>query len=162
MNVRTWVIRWFSPKLIGTVLIPAIALAASDNGTLTVGKGVSSTVQQPSLYICASGYQSPSLGSYSPTGLSGGKTVHALWDFDVGGGNPSCPTPVSSFFSAAGFSSNPGQSWTTSVTCGGVSKTGASATYSYSGGIASWQWSSTFGFNAKPLGSNVSCTIVHN
>jgi hypothetical protein len=161
MNVTTWVIRWFSPKLIGMALIPALALAASDNGTLTVGK-VATLLIPPSVWACKSGFESAStLGSYSPTGLTGGKAVSILEDVDAGS-TSSCTNPVSALLSVTGFSSSPGQSWTTSVTCGGVSKTGASASYSYSGGTASWTWSSTFGFKAKPVGSNVSCMIVHN
>lgn len=52
---------------------------------------------------------------------------------------------------------------TLGITSNGVTNTPASATYSYSSGVAHWIWDSShhFGFLSK-FGSNVSCSIVHN
>jgi hypothetical protein len=131
---------------------PVIAFAASDNGTLTVGAGGA----EP---LCDYGFFG-SIGSYSPTGLTGGKTVAGLWDWHSG---PTCSNP-SGHFEASGFSSDPGQSWLTSVTCNGVTKTGAATNhYSYGSGRAEWDWTlnGPFGFSSK-IGTQLSCTIVHN
>jgi len=143
--------RWL-PLVASFGIIPMIALAASDNGTITVGAIVGTP-------ICSWGYVPPSTGSYSPTGLTGGKTVAYLFVIAAG---PSCTGAPTGDFGASGFSSNPGQSWLTSVACNGTTKTGATATYSYSSGTAQWSWSSTtWGFPAK-VGSQLACTIVHN
>jgi hypothetical protein len=43
-------------------------------------------------------------------------------------------------------STNPGAGVFTSIHANGFTKTSASATYTYSGGIATWSWTSSFGF----------------
>lgn len=133
-----------------------IAAASSDTGTLLVGEISSTTCSGtgrplPYYYGFTS---SPAVGSYSPTGLAGGKTVIKLFDY------LSCGALSELWIS--GFSSNPGQSWLSSVACNGVTNTGAGAfDFSYNSGTASWVWNDRFGFQSK-YGSNVSCTIVHN
>jgi hypothetical protein len=131
---------------------PMIALAASDDGTITVGSsGCPGTIE-------VWGY-SGSIGSYSPTGLTRGKTVASLFTLGVGA---SCTGTFSGHLSVSGFSSDPGQSWLTSVACNGTTKTGATATYSYGSGSALWSWSATsWGFTLK-VGSQLGCTIVHS
>lgn len=131
------------------------AFASTDNGTLTVGR---TTVSCGGPTLTFSGYSVPlAIGSYSPTGLTGGKTVTGVWDLTGGCG-------TSSTLQVSGFSSNPGSSWLTSITCNGVTNlASAVSTFSYSGGGASWTWNSTtFGIWAKSVGANVSCTIVHS
>lgn len=131
---------------------PMIALAASDDGTITVG--ISPCAETVRLW----GY-SGSIGSYSPTGLTGGKTVAGLFAIVVG---PSCTGTLTGDLFVSGFSSDPGQSWLTSVACNGTTKTGATATYSYHSGSAEWSWSATsWGFQSK-VGSQLGCTIVHS
>jgi hypothetical protein len=131
---------------------PMIALAASDNGTITVG----STTCLGSIEWW--GYLG-GIGSYSPTGLTGGKTVAALYTIVTG---PSCTGALNGQFEVSGFSSDPGQSWLTSVACNGTTKSGTTATYSYSSGTAHWSWSLTsWGFPSK-VGSQLGCTIVHS
>jgi len=130
-----------------------LALAASDTGTLLVGATSGGACHQ-----ILSGFDSPlSVGSYSPTGLTGGKTVTVVVDslFPFGG--------CSNFsgLNVSGFSSDPGKSWLTSITCNGVTDSGSSASYGYSGGLASWTWSTLFGFTGHS-GTNYSCTIVHS
>lgn len=133
---------------------PMSALAASDNGTITVG---STTCTGTFEFWGYTG--SPGIGSYSPTGLTGGKTVAGLFAFVVG---PSCTGTLTGDLLLSGFSSDPGQSWLTSVACNGTTKTGATATYSYSSGSAQWSWSATsWGFPLK-VGSQLGCTIVHS
>lgn len=136
-------------------ITPMIALAATDDGTITVGK-----FGGGGLPLCFWGYSSSSIafGSYSPTGLTGGRTV-AYLNTDVTG--PNCLGGFYGNFGASGFSSDPGQSWLTSVTCNGTTKLGAIATYSYSSGTAQWTWSfTTWDFPSK-AGSQFACTIVH-
>jgi hypothetical protein len=164
MNIRMRLDRWFSVKMISLFVIPAIALAASDNGTLTVGKTV--VPIDGTLWLCYSGYRGGA-GSYSPTGLTGGKTVVNLFDYNVIGTSV-CTTMSAiythnSTFRVSGFSIDPGQAWLTSATCNGIAKTGVSASsFSYSSGTATWTWSSDFNFISISSGTNVSCTISHS
>lgn len=72
-----------------------------------------------------------------------------------------CERSSFSGVSVSGFTSNPGTSWLTSVTCNGVDKSASSASFSYSSGMAEWIWSTEFGFAAK-ISDNVGCSIVHN
>jgi hypothetical protein len=135
---------------------PMIALAASDDGTITVGFAGSCSSGPPGFEEW--GYLSGGQGSYSPTGLTGGKTVVGLYALLIG---VTCIGTVNGHFAVSGFSSDPGQSWLTSVACNGTTKTGATATYSYSSGTAQWTWSATsWGFNSK-VGSQLACTIEH-
>lgn len=95
-----------------------------------------------------------SIGSYSPTGLTGGNTVAAATNI------VSCVGSVGSALEVSGFTSNPGSSWLTSITCNGVELLASAATaYSFSDGWGIWDWST--GFNLVN-GTKVSCTIVHN
>lgn len=130
-----------------------VANAASDNGTLTKGQ-LSSGCNR--YYGFGGGY-----GSYSPTGLTGGKTVGSIADWVI---LPCSGTGAAySYILVSGFSSSPGSAWLTSVTCNGVTKTGASASFSYNSGSAVWTWGGlSFGFSSLSYGTNVSCTIVHS
>jgi hypothetical protein len=132
-------------------VMPITALATTDDGVLTVGAA-------PEEPLCYYGYLG-NFGSYSPTGLTGGETVAWLADIYFGS---SCSSGVVTDFKVTGFSSNPGQSWLTSVTCGGVTKTSSTSGYSYSSGAAIWSWSSSpFGFISK-VGEQLSCEVVVN
>jgi hypothetical protein len=141
---------------------PFQLLSSTDNGTLTQS-GVS-VVCPPSGFIqTAKGYNSiagspffPVFGSYSPVTLTGGKTVKAIYDNNSAA---MCISAASSVY-IGGFSASPGASWLTSAKCNGVTRTGASATFSYSAGIASWRWSGLlFGFTGS---GSTSCTLIHN
>jgi hypothetical protein len=98
--------------------------------------------------------QASGLGSYSPTGLTGGETVAYVADTTA----TTC-FPARNQLSVSGFTSNPGATWLTSITCNGVEETGSSATFSYIGGTASWTWFSSFGFVTQ---DNYSCSIVYS
>lgn len=135
-------------------LVPMTALAASDSGTITVGS------QSVPPNLCFWGYLG-SVGSYSPTGLTGGRTVADLYTSVVG---PSCEGSLSGHLFVSGFSSYPDQSWLTSVDCNGTTKTGSTANYDYysSSGMAEWSWVSTsWGFPSN-VDSQLACTIVHS
>lgn len=135
-----------------SVLASQMAAAATDIATLT--KGYSN---------CESGYRASSMGAYSPTGLTGGTTVIHLFDyFTLPPAIGACSVGVYSWFAASGFSSNPGSSWLTSVTCNGTTKSGATASFLYQNGAALWSWQSIFGLVSLANGANTSCTIIHN
>jgi hypothetical protein len=165
MDIRKSSRGCLSSVLIGLAAIPIIAFATNDNGTLTVGKQSSHLPPPVNIWACTSGYEpTVPLGSYSPTGLTGGETVSLLTDLDTGTTSACSNLAKSSFLHVSGFSIDPGQAWITSVTCNGIEKTGISASsYSYSSGTAIWTWNgSDFGLISKSSGTNVSCTISHN
>jgi len=145
--------------LMGWIGVSPIAHAASDAATLTVGAHLTcfkSAGQMSTLY----GYFSGSFGSYSPSGLTGGKTAIEIWDSFFFGSQ--CGTEHNSVLVISGFSVDPGQDWVTSITCNGVTNDGSGAssyTYTSSTGSALWTWSQLFGLMGK---SSVSCTINHN
>ena len=158
MSAITIIGRASLPLLLASISYPEISTAASDIGTLTVAV---KDVGCPGFGVLDwSGYANGTMVSYSPTGLTGGKTVDGVYDAQT---ILHCSVSLSeSVFSVTGFSSNPGSSWLTSVECNGVTNLqSAESAYSYSGGQVTWNWSQRFGLRAKS-GSNVSCTVVHN
>jgi Spherulation-specific family 4/Divergent InlB B-repeat domain len=95
------------------------------------------------------GYDSPTIGSYTPTALSGGRTLLGFYDIGACSGGPTCAT-YNSVVTVGGFSSDPGSGWLASVSANGVTKLGSTAfSYSYSSGSATWSWSGTFGFTGS-------------
>ncbi len=106
----------------------AICAAASGkyNGTMTAGVSGAST-----------GYLASSYGSVSPSSLTDGKSLTIISDDSFNG---NCAVRVS------GFSSDPGAGYINYVAANGVSKLRTDASYSYSGGAATWVWTGSFGF----------------
>jgi len=138
--------------------VSQVAMASSDTGTLLVAQKLVRCNAGASFNSFFGYSASLSFGSYSPTGLTGGNTVTAVYDEIV---FPTCGGGAGSSLAVSGFSSNPGSTWLTSITCNGVTNNESSKTFfSYSSGVASWFWGSQFGLQSKS-GSNVSCTIVH-
>lgn len=143
---------------IGTFNPTAANASVTDNGVLLVGQngplscaplGFPGTWTLTGFYV--------TFGSYSPTGLTGGKTVAQILDRTSANG---CLIGSESHVTVSGFSANPGSSWLVSITCQGITRTGASSAFSYSGSTAFWSWSAlNFGFTN---GANVSCSITHN
>lgn len=87
------------------------------------------------------GYQSGGVGTISPATLSSGSnyvlTYSGFWDEDWTSTNG----PVADgYITIGGFPVDPGAGWLLSASVGGVSRSGASASYSYSSGTASWYW----------------------
>jgi hypothetical protein len=155
MNARTSIRRLSLFAIAVFASAPSIDQAATDNATLTVGRLVLAPCGGGSSWYTLSGYSSGAFGSYSPTGLTGGKTVLVVQEL-------TCIVAVNISVAASGFAVDPGQLWITSISCNGVTKTGLSATgFSYSGGTANWTWSGSFGLASKAVGANVSCSIVH-
>jgi hypothetical protein len=154
MSAGAFIRRFWLLALTGLITASQLAIASSsDSGTLTIGVGGGGSCGIGPLID--SGYvPGISKGSYSPTGLTGGKTVAGIIDYN------GCAT--GSELDVTGFSSNPGASWLTSISCNGVTKDGSTAAFTYSGGEGIWQWGSNFGFATLGSGTEVSCTIVHN
>lgn len=90
----------------------------------------------------------PTFGSMDTVAVAGGYTLAFLYDETVGGG---------AFLYITGFGADPGQSFFSTAVVGGVSKTSASASYSYSAGTAGWSWASTFGLD----GSGTSTVVIN-
>jgi len=141
------------------LLAPLLAVASTDNGTLTAGQraiSASCVIGPLRIPYQGIGYDAGVDGLYSPSVLTGGKGVIELEDIVSG-----ATCAVFDLFTVSGFLSNPGQSWLTSVTCNGITLNGSSASYSYTSisGQAQWSWNTKFGFSS---GSNYSCTITHS
>lgn len=84
------------------------------------------------------GFSSGSHGSRSPTTLVDGKTFAILNDDSF---SNSCALRVS------GFGADPGTAYLQYVVANGLKKDRSAASYSYSGGNATWTWAAqTFGF----------------
>ncbi len=135
------------------VVVSKISPDYTTAATLTAGALVSAC-RHGSFTI--TGYsKSPAIGTYVPTGLTGGQTVIDV--VDVTGGP--CGA-ANSELAVSGFTANPGTTWLTSITCNGVKQTTTGATFGYSSGTASWIWS---GANFKFVsGTKYSCSIVYS
>jgi hypothetical protein len=156
MTLNRWIERLWVIALIGLLAGPSFAVAGTEDvGVLTVGHAYDGNCGGHGLQY--SGFNAAlSSGSYSPTGLTGGKTVVLVADF----AQIFCGVDLT-FLKVSGFSTDPGSSWLTSITCNGI--TNVPAGYWFSGNTATWQWSSKrFGLAPLADGTNVSCAIVHN
>jgi hypothetical protein len=152
-STRTAKLTVLSIVMTGFLIASQLAIASSDSGTLTPGLKVS-VCPPPQGVLLATGYISGEFGTYSPIKLTGGDTVFEIYDI-AGCGD----TPLVSYLVVEGFSSDPGSSWLSAITCKGVEKLAPSATYGFRSGAATWLWAnSVFGFSN---GHQVSCTIVH-
>lgn len=88
----------------------------------------------------------PSVGSMASASLSGGKTLSNFYD-RLSGSNYSF---VYAEVAISGFGADPGKGWLVSAGALNQTKTGATATYAYSAGVATWHWTSPWGFNGAP------------
>ena len=102
------------------------------------------------------GFESGFGGSMAPTTTSNGYTYQAFFDsqysIQAGEGYKSTQLLIS------GFTADPGQAWLTSATAPGATLTGSAATYSYTGGVATWRWTTGPYFGGS---GSFTCTIVH-
>ena len=115
----------------------------NDAGTMTEGGISSGPVNILGFFQGTINY-----GSYTPTALTGGKTLIDFVDTDSNG-----------TVEVSGFTSDPGAGWLLSATGRGTTKLGSAATYSYSAGTATWQWTnSPFGFQTS---GTTSCIVSH-
>ena len=94
------------------------------------------------------------IGSVSPATTAGGKSYDLFADFIP-------PAVAQGMFAIGGFTSDPGRDWLYSATVNGITRTGATAGYSYNNGQATWVWpgqSQQFNFSGS---GTVTGTIVH-
>lgn len=84
------------------------------------------------------GYRKAAWGALSPAVITAGIEITSILDIAGGGGG----------VSITGFASDPGKNYFDSITLNGVTQTSTSATYSYSLStkVATWSWTSKFGF----------------
>ncbi len=137
----------------------AIAGSVTDKGTLTAGTVDAGCEGGTFIHIGFGDYLGTNFGSYSSTTFTGGKKLVDLWDQSVAGNPAECPA-AGVVFEVSGFSSNPGSSWLTSVTCNGTELTASTATFTYTSGDSQWFWAGkTFSFVS---GDKYSCSIVHD
>ena len=103
----------------------------------------------------STGFNTPNAyGSMTPTTTSDGYKYYGFYDaIPILTG-----TYKGTYFMASGFSADPGQAWLYSASIAGSTRVGASAIYSYSGGIASWEWTTGAIF---PASGTYTATIVH-
>lgn len=128
-------------SLVSTVT--ASTAGHNDAGTMTEG-GISSGP----INIIGFFHGTINYGSYTPTALTGGKTLIDFVDADSNG-----------TVEVSGFTSDPGAGWLLSATGRGVTKQASAAVYSYSAGTATWEWTnSVFGFQTS---GTTSCIITH-
>ena len=107
--------------------------------TFTISAGYDQASSTTHNYFGYPTYDAPDgfIGSVSPTTING-KTITEFWQ-DQRIGDPGQAS--STFrFTLSGFSSNPGQSYFTSLTCNGETVSTSNAAYGYSAGYASWTW----------------------
>jgi len=125
-------------------------VGTSDSSTVTEGKYLH--YQEGSGLTTFTGFFNGSYGSISPTTMADGYTYQGIYDVDAPGG------VESSVFILTGLSEDPGQGWLGSVTALGVTKTGATSTYEYLSGQATWSWSNDFGFTG---GGTAAVKVTH-
>lgn len=103
----------------------------------------------------AYGFQYGEFGSVSPAATTTGAMGISYWnieDVETRG------EPTTGHFAIyAGY--DPSSVWLKSITCLGVTKSATTATYGFSDGVAGWDWTTGFGFDAP--GATTQCTIVH-
>jgi hypothetical protein len=95
-------------------------------------------------------------GQMTPNTTSNGYHYESLYDLSSSAGHYQ-----QSIFSITGLTADPGQSWLTSVTALGITRAGATASYSFanSTGSAIWIWQiAPFGFT---FNSSPTVTVVH-
>lgn len=151
-----------------SVLMTSLTLAtsqaamanSSDSGTLTAGQTIVSIG-------CGIGTQTGfvvgSIGSYSPTGLTAGKTIASVYGV-MGLNIPRGCTANGTALQVSGFSANPGSSWLISIACNGITDTPSTAAFAYDSGsgTATWAWGGALYNFGLSSGAQVSCTIVHS
>ena len=134
------------------LVLPSINPFVVSVGSLTAGVQSVSCNGNPHIKGSLVGFISPTLGAYSPTSLGSGRTLANFYDSNCAGPN------AGAWISVSGFTSSPGAAWISNATCNGVVNTGTAAAYSYTGGVATWHWTTRFGFKA----GSYSCSINHN
>jgi hypothetical protein len=110
--------------------LTTLAAAGTDTTSIVVGN-------IPAGECCVTG----TVSTFTPATTAGGNTYMELVDkyaSQKAGGDFQMST-----FAVGGFTSDPGKAWLTSLQHGSVTLTGSgAASYSYSGGVSTWVWTS--------------------
>lgn len=132
-----------------SMTVAASAVEVTDTLTMTQGSWVSGPV------VFHGYFPSQGMGVLNPTVLTGGKSVARFYDNKYNG-----VSLVETIFQVSGFTADPGQAWLTSAKVGAITRTGATAQYTYGSGTAQWRWvpPATSIFSSS---GNVTCTIIH-
>jgi hypothetical protein len=131
------VLRWGAALALAGIclLVSAQARASSMTDIVTVTAGGTTGAG-------GAGFKAGGFGSVKPAVTANGYTYEDI--YNAGGiNNGKGSTAPYSEIAIGGFTSNPGQSWLTSVSALGVTTSGSSATYTYSDGVATWVWQGT-------------------
>lgn len=142
-------------KTTGPIYVPPPPPPATYTDNFTLVQGTLATTG-PMVYGYATNLSGASL---SPAQLSGGKTITNFIDLKV----PPAFAFLQTVLAISGFSADPTKTWLVSATAGSSNRTGANASsYSYSGGLATWIWSSpafpAMGFTGSGA---IACSVVH-
>jgi titin len=122
----------------------------TDLFSMTAGsQTIEGTGKPPVIEDINCGYNPPSLGSISPTTTTNGLTLSTFYQQEL----YSAKT-YNTVLEVTGFTSDPGSGWLSSIGFG-TALSGASATYSYSGGQAGWLWTTSGACGSGTL------TLVH-
>jgi hypothetical protein len=149
----------FRRYAVGAVILGLLAQASAgtaraDTSTITEGFTSGCIPVACVVNIGFLKFSTGTVGLMSPGTTSDGHTYEDLTDSYVDGSFKASTIEI------GGFSANPGQAWLISVSALGVIRTGASATYHFSGGIAVWNWpTAPFGFSN---GGTTTVTVNHN
>src|SRR5581483_6118147 len=108
----------------------------TDSFSMTAGsKTITQPGRPPVIVETDCGYNPPSFGSISPTTTTTGLTIKTFYQQDLFSTDTSSTVLI-----VAGFSSDPGTGWLSSIHVGGSGLSGVGATYIYNNGQASWIW----------------------
>ena len=158
MKARSLMYSFFLTIAVGTTCPSAPLIAADDSGTLSAAEHTIRCWAGPHIELLYGYMRSRSLGSYSPTNLTGGQILAEIYDQTDGG----CKLVSGATLSISEFPADPGRGWLTSVTCNGIKLSeSAVARFSFGGSTATWQWNRRFGFDLS-AGRPIGCKITHS
>jgi hypothetical protein len=121
-----------------------------NNGAMSGLVPLSGTLTAANWATNNNGYSSVApAGSITGNTLGNGRAVQEWYDI----------LASAAVLTISGFSSDPGTTFFTTATYNGVAKTSASAAYSYSAGVARWDFGTTFSMGSF-LGVSKNISIV--
>lgn len=101
------------------------------------------------------GYDGTAFGSINSAALTGGSSIYAIYTYSPSGGT--------NYIQIGGFAADPGVGFLQSITVNGRAFSGATAGYSYAGGVATWRWSiATYGTFNLASGQAYTGSITYN
>jgi chitodextrinase len=154
-----------SPVTAYTFYVRAFDAAGNRSTSTSAGFTTSAPIMTVGTYssggVSAYGFTSGYEGSISPLALSSTLNFAEVADLYSPGYPPYVPASQTSGLYISGFTADPGINWLVSVTANGVTRTAASASYSYSNGTAYWLFANIFGLQWIS-GGTTPVTVIHN